>query len=186
MIGVTSQGLTPSRGALPAILSVAAVAAVAALVASGVLAGCQRVPTLANTFASPEEVARAVVSGLTARDVDRLAALALTEDEFRWLVWPKLPTSRPGRNIPWDYAWNDLRTKSVMQLQARVHEWEDRGYTLVRIDFKGETTDYETFVVRRDSVVTLRDRDGRESQGRLFGSIIEQRGRFKVFSYVVD
>jgi hypothetical protein len=103
------------------------------------------------------------------------------------MVWPKLPAAKPGRNIPWDYVWNDLHGKSNMQLQARVNEWQRAGDGAVaRVEFTGETTDYETFRVRRKSVVVLRTPDGGEINHRLFGSIIEASGRYKVFSYVVD
>lgn len=141
---------------------------------------------LAQTLESPDAVAHAVVLGLTARDAGALRAIALTEDEFRRLVWPKLPTSRPERNIPWDYVWKDLAGKSRMQLQARLNEWHDRGFTVVGVSYAGETTDYETFRVHRATEVTLRDSDGHETKGRLFGSLIEQHGRYKVFSYVTD
>jgi hypothetical protein len=150
------------------------------------VAACGPRIRLDHTVDSPEALARAVLDALARRDVDRLSALVLSEDEFRYLVWPKLPTSRPERNIPWDYVWKDLHSKSRFQLQARLNEWQDRGFQVVSVRFTGETTDYETFRVYRHSILTLRDRDGRESTGRLFGSVIEQRGRYKVFSYVID
>jgi hypothetical protein len=149
-------------------------------------AACGPSVRLTHTFESPEAVARAVLSGLATRDAEILSTLAVTEDEFRYLVWPKLPTSRPGRNIPWDYAWKDLHSKSRLQLLGRTREWRDQGFELVRIRFQGETTDYETYRIYRKSVLTVRDRTGQETQVRLFGSLIEQNGRYKVFSYVVD
>jgi hypothetical protein len=128
-----------------------------------------------------------VLKRLDARDIAGLQELTVTEHEFRKLVWPKLPAARPGRNIPWDYVWKDLRSKSTMQLQARVHEWQPSGdATVVKVEFTGETTDYETFRVRRKSVVVLRSPTGHESRHRVFGSIIEEAGRYKVFSYVAD
>jgi hypothetical protein len=57
---------------------------------------------------------------------------------------------------------------------------------VVDVGFDGETTDYGSYRVLRKSRVTLRDAEGRLTTARLFGSIIEQQGRFKVFSYVVD
>jgi hypothetical protein len=149
-------------------------------------AACGSSVPLTNTFESPDAVGRAVLRGLAARDVEGLSALAVGEDEFRELVWPKLPTSRPGRNIPWDYAWKDLHSKSRLQLLARSQEWKDRGFELVSVRFQGDTTDYETYRIYRKTVLTLRDRTGQETQARLFGSMIEQNGRYKVFSYVVD
>lgn len=163
-------------------------AAIAAVLALSIAAGCRTSsePTLANTFESPEAVARAVVKALSERNLEGLRSLALTRDEFRVLVWPKLPASRPERNLPMDYVWDELAAKSDASLRARLAGWQDRGFSLVSVEFKGEITDHGTYIVHRDTVLTLKDRDGRQEAGRLFGSIIQQRGRYKVFSYVVD
>jgi hypothetical protein len=40
--------------------------------------------------------------------------------------------------------------------------------------------------VHRESVVLARFPDGSERRVRVFGSVLEQDGRYKVFSYVVD
>lgn len=159
----------------------------AALCALAVLSsGCERAFLLSDGYSSPALLATAVVQGLGGKDFEGLLRIAITEEEFRRLVWPKLPASRPERNIPVDYAWTDHETKSELHLRARLSGWEDRGFTVVSIDFTGATTDYGTFRVRRDSLVRLRDRSGLETSGRLFGSVIEQDGKYKVFSYIVD
>jgi hypothetical protein len=131
-------------------------------------------------------VARAVVRGLGEENLHALQDLALTEGEFRDLVWPKLPASRPERNLPLEYVWNELSAKSNASLRARLGGWQDRGFVLVSLSFKGGVTEYGTFRVHRETELRLRDSDGQEQSGRLFGSIIEYKGRFKVFSYVVD
>jgi len=135
---------------------------------------------------SPEAVAGAVVRGFADRNLEALQELAVTEAEFRLVVWPKLPASRPERNLPFEYVWKDLAAKSEDNLRARLAKWEDRGFVLVSLLFKGGVTDYGTYKVHRDTELRLRDKDGREETGRLFGSIIEYQGRFKIFSYVVD
>jgi hypothetical protein len=141
---------------------------------------------LQGTLESPEAVASAVITGMAAGNLGELKHLAVTEVEFRELVWPMLPASRPERNLPMEYVWGDLAAKSDANLRARLAGWQDRGFVLVSLSFKGGTEDYGTFKVHRETVLVLRDRDGREQNGRLFGSIIEHKGRFKVFSYVVD
>jgi len=143
-------------------------------------------PSLANAFESPEAVATAVLKGLAEGNLEVLRNLAVSEAEFRDLVWPKLPASRPERNLPLDYVWMDLAAKSDAQLRARLAGWQDRGFILVSLEFKGGTDDYGTFRVHRETVLLLKDRGAREQTGRLFGSMIEHKGRFKVFSYVVD
>jgi hypothetical protein len=40
--------------------------------------------------------------------------------------------------------------------------------------------------VQRESELTVKDPSGTERQIRVFGSMIEKGGRYKVFSYVVD
>lgn len=160
-------------------------ALLAALLACG--AACGRSPALDWGLESPQAVAEAVVAALDARDGPALERLSVNEQEFRHLVWPRQPAARPERNIPWDYAWRSLAARSRHQLKGRLHEWS-RGQrsTVVALTFAGETTDYGAYRVHRRSVVTLRDAAGRLETIRVFGSLIEQGGRYRVFSYVVD
>lgn len=146
----------------------------------------QETVRLSATFESPEAAARAVLEGFRGGDLAVLKGLALTEAEFKDLVWPKLPASRPERNLPMDYVWGDLAGKSDANLRTRLGGWQDRGFAIVSLSFKEGVEDYGTFKVHRESVLILKDREGREQTGRLFGSILEHEGRFKVFSYVVD
>jgi hypothetical protein len=157
---------------------------VLAVLAVALAAGCGSRATLDHTLESPEAVARAVVRALNSRDANALRDLALTEREFREVVWPRLPGSRPERNLPWDFVWKDLAAKSRQTLRARLNEWQDRGFRVVAVRYAGASTDYSAFRVHREAEVTLRDRTGQETTGRLFGSLIEQHGRYKVFSYV--
>jgi hypothetical protein len=148
--------------------------------------GCSAAPSpLANTFESKEAVASAVLRAFQTGDVAALRSLALNENEFRNLVWPELPASRKERNLPFDYVWNDLAGKSEAHLRQRANDLRDHGYSFVSIAFKGNTDEYDNFRVFRDSELVLRGQQGEERK-RIFGSVIEQNGRFKVFSYVVD
>ena len=54
------------------------------------------------------------------------------------------------------------------------------------VPFEGETTEYETFVVHRDTVLTIRCADRAEFTDALFGLILQRDEEFKLFSYVVD
>jgi hypothetical protein len=149
--------------------------------------GCGRSPALDWGLESPQAVAEAVVAALDARDVRALERLSVNEQEFRRLVWPRQPAARPERNIPWEYAWRSLAGRSRFQLRGRLSEWvHDNRFTVVGLTFAGETTDYRDYRVHRRSVVTVRDAAGRLETIRIFGSLIEQGGRYRVFSYVVD
>jgi hypothetical protein len=149
-------------------------------------AGCSRTPVLNGSEASTTSVAAVVVSAFNRHDVRALEAVALTEDEFREVVWPRLPAARPERNLSWDYVWNDLSSKSRLHLRARMEAWQSLRYQVEGVRFEGESTEYGSYRVRRDARVQLRTPDGRQMSARLFGSMIECGGRFKVFSYIVD
>lgn len=147
-------------------------------------AGCAR--PIPNSCASIDALGRAVLDAVARRDESALRALALNEDEFRRYVWPALPASRPERNTPFSYIWGDLRTKSDAGLREILTTHGERTYQLERVRFTGETTQYDSFVVHRDSTLEVRDQEGKRAALQLFGSVLEQAGRFKVFSYVVD
>lgn len=143
-------------------------------------------PVLAPAFGSPEAVTRAALQALAARDVEGLGRLALDETEFRRLVWPRLPSSRPERNLDVAYAWGDLHQKSTGYLRSVVAARGGDRLELVDVRFDGETTDFGTFRVHRRARVRVRAPRGQLLDGRFFGSIIEAGGRFKIFSFVVD
>ena len=141
---------------------------------------------LANTFASPEALAEAVLQGLAARDRARLQSLALSESEFRTHVWPELPTSRPERNVPFEYAWGQMKQRSDGSLSYIFQRYAGKPLTFLRTTTTGGSTQYKTFVVMRDSEIVATDETGRELVIRLFGSMMVKDGRYKVFSFVVD
>jgi hypothetical protein len=111
---------------------------------------------LSHTFDSPETLARAVLDALAARDEAVLAALPISATEFRQVVWPELPSSRPEVNLPVEYAWGDLSTKSCGHLVATLQKWGARRLELVSVEFRGETTTYKSFSVHRKTVLTVR------------------------------
>jgi hypothetical protein len=142
---------------------------------------------LSWTFESPESLAMAVLDAFAREDTAMLKSLPLTKDEFRLHVWPKLPASRPERGLPFDYGWGDLHQKSVGSIASNFRRYKGRKLELVSVRFKDGKTDYGTFVVHRESEMRVRDKEsGMEFDLSLFGSVMEYRGRYKIFSYVTD
>lgn len=156
--------------------------------AAVVVTGCAAPPPapLGMTGGSAEALARLVLGAVAANDLDELTALALNGQEFRDVVWPELPASRPERGVPVHYAWNDLHQKSRNALGRLIAEWGGRRLSLVRVSYDGETTAYETFRVHRETRLTVRDETGDEHELHLYGSTLVRDNEHKVFSYVVD
>lgn len=158
----------------------------ALLLALLILPGCTPAPPpLQHTFDSPVALARAVLAAVSAGSQATLASVALSEQEFRDHIWPALPAARPERNLPFSYVWGDLHQKSETSLRSSVEQ--HRGHTWTLVDVRlGEATVYNGYTVHRDAVFVVRAADGTTTDLRLCGSMVEQGGRWKVFSYVVN
>jgi hypothetical protein len=141
------------------------------------LSACTTTPSpLEPSYGSPEALAGAVLDGFATG----------AEQEFRERVWPELPASRPERNLPFSYVWGDLKQKSDATLTNLFGRYRSRRMEFVSLRFSGQTQ-YQSFIVHRESRFTVRDTPGGSpTDVRLCGSMIEQGGRWKVFSYVVD
>lgn len=159
-----------------------------ALVAALLLSGCADPPrsSLAATYPSSEALAQAVLDALADGDLAGLEALAINGQEFRDVVWPELPSSRPERGLPVAYAWDDLHQKSSNALRRLVDRRGGRTYTLLAVSYDGETTDYGTFRVHRETRLTVRDEAGNEVDVYFYGSTLVRDTDHKVFSYVID
>jgi hypothetical protein len=160
------------------------------LLVAAAMAACDAAdaePRLTSTFESPEALARAVLEAVSNEDVGTLKSLPLTKDEFRLYVWPKLPASRPERGLPLEYAWGELNQKSRNAIATNYALYKGRRLELVSIRFKDGKTDYESFIVHRKSLLRVRDPEsGAEQNLELFGSVMEWKGKYKLFSYVTD
>lgn len=126
-----------------------------------------------------------MLTAVAANDRAALERVTLSEQEFRDHVWPQLPAARPERNLPFSYVWGDLRQKSGASLSKMLAEHGGRRYQLLDIEFDG-VTDYQSYRVHREATFRVRDAAGQEMTLRLCGSMLEQNGVWKVFSYVVD
>lgn len=148
--------------------------------------GCAKRTVLANTFDSEHALADRVLGALAARDIAALQALPLSEREFRQAVWPELPSGRAEMGVPVEFAWRTLAQNSSGHLAQIFAAHGGRRYRLIGVRFDGEATRYDTFTVRRKARLIVHDERGSERHLRLFGVVLQQNGRFKLFSYVAD
>ena len=163
-----------------------AVLAVAAAVPLLACASGDAAARLSNGAASPEQLAAEVLEAVAAGDRTTLERLALSETEFRAHIWPKLPASRPEVGMPADYLWADLSAKSRAGLAATLADIGGQRLTLERVTSTRASQDYRTFRIHPDVRLVVRDAAGRRAERRVFGSLVEAGGIWKVYSYIVD
>ncbi|HUF23313.1 MAG TPA: hypothetical protein VMN81_04225 [Vicinamibacterales bacterium] len=150
------------------------------------LTGCGATPQPAwsNSFDSPEALAAAALEALAAADEPRLARLALSEEELRDTVWPALPASREEVGMPWNYFWRDHAQRNTGYVKTLLATHGGKGYDLAAVSFEGSAS-YGDVTIHRESALDLRTAAGSQRL-RLFGSMAERGGQWKLYSYVVD
>jgi len=140
---------------------------------------------LSPTFTTKDAAVTAFLQALAARDRATLANIAITEPEFRKHIWPALPASEASVGMPLDYVWTDSAQKNAGFLAQLLDEHGGRSYRLIAASFAGETTDYGGFRVHRKTTLDLQGPNGPVTL-RLFGSMIESGGHWKIYSFVGD
>ncbi len=146
----------------------------------------EAVVSFTGGFESAEAAAQRALDLIENGDPETLHEIALDETEFHELVYPELPASRPERNTSADFVWSMLHQRSRNSLAFTLDRYRGEPLELVAVDFAGETTDYGPFRVHRQTTLTVRRPGGQQAVVQLFGSMIEQDGRFKIFSFVTD
>ncbi|GMV22735.1 MAG: hypothetical protein AMXMBFR57_26840 [Acidimicrobiia bacterium] len=158
------------------------------LTVAGVLltacAGPTPVP-LSPSFESKDAAVQAFLDALAARDAATLERLAVNETEFLKHIWPALPASRPEVGMPGERAWQDQHLKNVGFLANVLSEHGGQRYELVAASFGAAPTTYGTFTVHPKTRLDVR-LNGQVTEVRLFGSMIESGGRWKIYSFIVD
>lgn len=154
----------------------------------GALQGCRTVAsaprTLANAESSPEALTSRFLDALAADDLEAIKRLRISKEEFCGYVFPELPASKLN-NVTCDFVWSQATLKSMSGMTRMLDKNKGKRLELVSVKFAA-TERHETYRVLKDPVVSVRDETGAVQELRLFGSMLEMDGQYKLFSFVVD
>jgi hypothetical protein len=142
-------------------------------------------PPLQYAQPSAEVLAGKVLEALAQRDDQGLKDLVITKEEFCRYVWPELPSSKTP-NLTCDWVWNAFEPGDIAGRRQIMARHGGKQCSLIRLRSARGITEYKSFRVHEDVRVTVRDSAGKEEELKLFGSILEYGGQFKLFSYIVD
>lgn len=142
-------------------------------------------PVLRHAQPSAEALAERVLQALAQRDEMGLKDLVLTKDEFCTYVWPELPSSRI-KNLTCEWVWDSYGPSDAAGLRRILSQHGGNSYRLERVYVVGGTTEYKSFRVHEDVRVVVVDGTGQDKELRLFGSLLDYGGQFKLFSFIID
>jgi hypothetical protein len=89
----------------------------------------------------------------------------------------------PVRNTPADFVWKQHWLRASAGLRSAIKKWKGRKLTYVSHEFTSSAEIYGPLVLHREASVKVRDESGKCISIRPFRSLIEMKGRFKVFSF---
>ncbi len=145
------------------------------------------VESLAPAFESRESVARAFVAAMVAKDIAGVARTLITRAEFAWLYYPENPISRPPYELPAGIAWFELEGNSLAGLRRALAAYGGR-----HVAFRGLACSSIPVVqganrLWNECTVLLGKEDGNDiTPVRLFGTILERNGTFKLLTAAND
>jgi hypothetical protein len=130
---------------------------------------------------SLDALARAMCGAYHTSSVDSMLKLCVTQDEFRVILWPEFPQSRPATGVRWDDAWVILFGRLNGGSVSSVRDMGGHVYKLVSVS-KGATVLYRNFKLHNNVAFVVQDDEGHVRTIDWIRSIAERKGRFKVYS----
>ena len=141
---------------------------------------------LVGGASSREMLVRVFMRNLAASDTAALVRLTISRAEFAWLIYPDSPLSAPPYRLAPDLAWMQHAAASGTGLtrllerlgggQLQLHSWDCSEGPLP----EGKNR------IWRNCAVRFEQPGAAQNSLRLFSSIIERQGRFKILSYAND
>jgi len=143
-------------------------------------------PLVSKPFAggarSLDELGRKVCHALDYETADSLFSLTVREDEFRDILWPEFPMSRPATGITWQDGWLFLYGRLHQGSAIAIREHGGHAYQFVRFDRSDSTTHYKNFKLHNGLILVAKDDAGKTEEFHWLRTVAERKGRFKIYS----
>lgn len=112
---------------------------------------------------------------------DSMLALCVSREEFRIILWPEFPQSRPATGLRWDDAWPILYGRLNGGSVACVREYGESEWTLLGVEYQSLAR-YRNFRLYNEVTLTARSEEGKVQTLTFIRSVAERKGRFLIYS----
>jgi hypothetical protein len=145
--------------------------------------GGEPVTEFAGASRSRETLVRRFMKALTAGDSADLRAMALNAREFADLVYPESPYTHPPYRQSPALVWNQIQNPSASGFTRLVRRLGNQPLRYVNHKCDVDPDRQGSNLIWTNCFVRLRSPNEPAASHRLFGSIIERDGNFKIVSY---
>ena len=111
-----------------------------------------------------------------------MLALCVTSAEFRTILWPEFPQSRPATGLRWEDAWSALWGRLNGGSVSATREFGGHDYTILGVEPTAATVLYKNFKLHNGITIVAKDDVGAVRRFTFIRSIAERKGRFKIYS----
>ena len=132
---------------------------------------------------SAEELGMWVVDALRASDREQLKALMITPAEFRDLLWPEFPESRPITRLEAKDSWFFLERTSLAGMNQALNQQGGAELEFDRLTYEVGYAPYTNFALYHGVRIHARRPDGSEVVLDFADSFVECRGTWKIYTY---
>lgn len=145
--------------------------------------GIPPVDTLTGGETSRDALVRQFVTAVEQADTAALAHLVMTRREFAWIYYPDNPQGLPPYDLSPSLLWFLLDNRGEIGLSHLMQERMGSPLNYVRYQCDSLPSVEGENRVWGPCGLTRRQADGSLVTERLFGPILERRGRFKFVNY---
>ena len=146
-------------------------------------AGIPRADTLTNASGSIDALVRRFAAAVAAADSAELRAMEMTVAEFAWLYYPDSEFMNPPYELAAELSYLLMEQNSRKGLTRILRRAGGTDVSYVAHQCPDEPRQRISDRLWERCTITLRGPDGGEETMRLFGSIWERDGRYKLVSY---
>ena len=134
-----------------------------------------------NGAKSLNELGRRVCRALHRPDYDSLRTLCVSDSEFRVILWPEFPQSRPATGLTWQDAWLFLSARLHAGCSHAVRDHGGHVYEFVGF-IADSVAHYKNFTLYSQLHMNVRDDEKQAQEWSWLKAIVERKGSFKIYS----
>lgn len=141
------------------------------------------VDTLRNASPSIDALVQQWALAIAQRDTAMLSTLTLSRGEFAWLYYPGSKLTKVPYEAPPQLLWGQIVENSTGGAKHVLERFGGQPFVVQSVHCGPPDDTTDALLVRSDCMVHLRANGTVIDSARLFGSIVEQHGRFKFLGY---
>jgi hypothetical protein len=132
---------------------------------------------------SADELAMWILDALGSGDREQLKGLQVTPKEFREILWPEFPESRPITRLEAKDSWFFLERTSLAGIHQGLAEYGGSPLEYERVTYEVGYAQYTNFALYHGARIHARRPSGEMIVLGFADSFVECRGTWKVYTY---